>query len=152
MADRVRLAMLFALRYEKEGDRYLQNIIDKLRQTHTAEDGRLREQMELIRAVLQYGGTVQRTGDLFGNKSLFSRASTMAKGLKGVDNVYTQHQPMLVNTLSDISKGKLKESDYPYLGTALSSKDRVHDVIVFIVGGKLSAALAPVHMSPEIDM
>jgi len=140
MTDKVRLAMLFALRYEKEGDRYLQNIIERLKETHSvsAEGGSLRERIALIKALLQYGGTRHRTGDLFGNKSFLSRASSMAKGLKGVDNVYTQHQPLLCSIVEQAARGKLSATDYPFLGPTLhanAAKERVHDVIVFIVGG-----------------
>lgn len=36
--------------------------------------------------------------------------------LQGVENVYTQHQPLLQETLDQLIKGKLKDSQYPYLG------------------------------------
>ncbi|KAF2988317.1 hypothetical protein EK904_006610, partial [Melospiza melodia maxima] len=34
----------------------------------------------------------------------------------GIENVYTQHQPLLQETLDQLIKGKLKDSQYPYLG------------------------------------
>lgn len=36
--------------------------------------------------------------------------------LQGVENVYTQHQPLLHETLDQLIKGKLKDNQYPYLG------------------------------------
>jgi len=56
------------------------------------------------------------------------------KGLKGVENVFTRHTPQLVSLLDSLVKGKLKETQYPYLGDA-QLKDRPQDIIVFIVGG-----------------
>lgn len=35
---------------------------------------------------------------------------------QGVENVYTQHQPLLQETLDQLIKGKLKDNRYPYLG------------------------------------
>ncbi|KAM3825097.1 vacuolar protein sorting-associated protein 45 isoform 2-T2 [Vipera latastei] len=53
---------------------------------------------------------------------------------KGVENVYTQHQPLLHETLDQLIKGKLKDNQYPYLGPS-SLRDRPQDIIVFIIGG-----------------
>lgn len=36
--------------------------------------------------------------------------------LRGVENVYTQHKPLLVGTLEDLAKGRIKESAFPFLG------------------------------------
>lgn len=56
-------------------------------------------------------------------------------GAQGVDNVYTQHEPLVQHTIENIMKGKAKDSDYPYVGPSLGPKDKPQDVIVFIVGG-----------------
>lgn len=42
---------------------------------------------------------------------------------QGVENVYTQHQPLLNDTLDQLIKGRLKDSQFPYLG-ASSLRDR----------------------------
>lgn len=42
---------------------------------------------------------------------------------QGVENVYTQHQPLLHDTLDQLIKGRLKDSQFPYLG-ASSLRDR----------------------------
>ena len=36
------------------------------------------------------------------------------QGVKGVDNVYTQHKPLLLDTLQQALKGKLKDAAFPY--------------------------------------
>uniref|UniRef100_A0AAY4CTW9 Vacuolar protein sorting-associated protein 45 n=1 Tax=Denticeps clupeoides TaxID=299321 RepID=A0AAY4CTW9_9TELE len=56
------------------------------------------------------------------------------KGLKGVENVYAQHQPLLHETLDQLIKGKLKDSQFPYLGPN-ALRDRPQDIIVFMIGG-----------------
>ena len=35
--------------------------------------------------------------------------------MQGVENVYTRHKPLLLETLDALIKGKLKEQAYPYL-------------------------------------
>ena len=44
-----------------------------------------------------------------------------AKGaiiVQGVENVYTQHTPMLLTTLEALVKGRLKDADFPYIDRA----------------------------------
>lgn len=36
--------------------------------------------------------------------------------VQGVENVYTQHQPLLFQTMENITKGRLKDVDYPFVG------------------------------------
>ena len=60
------------------------------------------------------------------------------ESLQGVENVYTQHAPLILNTLEQLVKGKLKESDYgssglPFSGPMSQKGQRL--VIVFIIGG-----------------
>ena len=71
------------------------------------------------------------------NRSVF-------RGLKGVENVYTQHTPLLSATLSMISLDRLEPSSYPYMAgsqdenagyQAAFKRTPPREVIVFIVGG-----------------
>ncbi|KAM3731384.1 hypothetical protein ACB098_12G159600 [Castanea mollissima] len=89
---------------------------------------------ELVQFVLKQAGVDKRTGDLFGNRDLLNIARNMARGLKGVENVYTQHQPLLFQTMESISKGRLRDVDYPYVGNHFQ-QGRPQDVVIFIVGG-----------------
>ena len=54
--------------------------------------------------------------------------------MKGVPNVFTQHQPLVASTLENITKNRLKESDFPST-THFNNKEKITEVIVFIVGG-----------------
>ena len=44
----------------------------------------------------------------------------LSQGVKGVENVYTQHTPLVVDTANQLLKGKLKENLYPYAGNTTS--------------------------------
>ncbi|KAI9172915.1 vacuolar protein sorting-associated protein 45 [Blastocladiella emersonii ATCC 22665] len=63
------------------------------------------------------------------------------RGLKGVENVYTQHTPKLHTTLEQLVRGKLREAGFPYpdgtSGAQFGFHDgaRVSDVVVFVIGG-----------------
>ena len=41
-----------------------------------------------------------------------------ANTVQGVENVYTQHTPMLLTTLEALVKGRLKDADFPYIDRA----------------------------------
>lgn len=58
----------------------------------------------------------------------------MIKGFKGVENIYTQHNPELKEVIEDLYRGKLKETVYPFLGSVLQ-RERPSELIVFIIGG-----------------
>merc|ERR1719263_2438799 len=99
--------MIYAVRFEKDGET-VSRLVSKL-----IDSGGPINKANLVRGVLDFGGQGKRDDDLFGGgKSLFSRAQTAVKGLKGVDNVYTQHQPLLASLTEQLFKGKLKEGDY----------------------------------------
>lgn len=58
----------------------------------------------------------------------------MIKGLKGVENIYTQHSPLLKEIVEELTKNRLKTSSFPYCGTVqLNEKPR--EMIVFVIGG-----------------
>jgi hypothetical protein len=87
-----------------------------------------------------YAGHGNRQGDLFSNQSFLSRGRSAFKGLKGVENVYTQHTPHMGETIDLMLKGRLKDTTHPYVdGTSVpptgTSRDRPQDIIVFFIGG-----------------
>ncbi|XP_075648556.1 vacuolar protein sorting-associated protein 45 homolog isoform X1 [Castanea sativa] len=126
--DRLRLVMLYALRYEKESPVQLMQLFNKLASLSA------KYKPGLVQFVLKQAGVDKRTGDLFGNRDLLNIARNMARGLKGVENVYTQHQPLLFQTMESISKGRLRDVDYPYVGNHFQ-QGRPQEVVIFIVGG-----------------
>ena len=75
--------------------------------------------------MLDYAGTEKRAGDLFGNKSMGARMfNRVSRGVKGVENVYTQHKPLLAETIDLLVKGKLKEQQYPFTSNS-NAKEKV---------------------------
>ncbi|KAL5145588.1 Vacuolar protein sorting-associated protein 45 [Glycine soja] len=126
--DRLRLVMLYALRYEKDSPVQLMQLFNKLASRSA------KYKPGLVQFLLKQAGVDKRTGDLFGNRDLMNIARNMARGLKGVENVYTQHQPLLFQLMESIVKGRLRDVDYPFVGNHFQ-QGRPQDVIIFIVGG-----------------
>ncbi|XP_066194039.1 vacuolar protein sorting-associated protein 45 isoform X2 [Sylvia atricapilla] len=127
--DAARLVMLYALRYERHGSSGLPALLEELRGRGGTDRYR-----KLVSAVVEYGGKRARGSDLFSPKDAVAITKQFLKGLKGIENVYTQHQPLLQETLDQLIKGKLKDSQYPYLGPN-TLRDRPQDIIVFLIGG-----------------
>ncbi|XP_023614956.1 vacuolar protein sorting-associated protein 45 isoform X2 [Myotis lucifugus] len=127
--DAARLVMLYALHYERHSSNSLPGLMMDLRNKGVSEKYR-----KLVSAVVEYGGKRVRGSDLFSPKDAVAITKQFLKGLKGIENVYTQHQPFLHETLDHLIKGKLKENLYPYLGPS-TLRDRPQDIIVFVIGG-----------------
>lgn len=127
--DAVRLVMLYALHYERHSNNALQSLLTDLRNRGVSEKYR-----RLVSSVVDFGGKRVRGSDLFSPKDAVAITKQFFKGLKGVENVYTQHQPFLLDTLDQLIKGKLKDNMYPYVGPS-TLRDRPQDIIVFMVGG-----------------
>ncbi|XP_073423158.1 vacuolar protein sorting-associated protein 45 isoform X2 [Dendrobates tinctorius] len=127
--DATRLVMLYALHYERHSNNALQSLVADLRNRGVSEKYR-----RLVSAVVEFGGKRVRGSDLFSPKDAVAITKQFFKGLKGVENVYTQHQPFLLDTLDQLIKGKLRDNMYPYVGPS-TLRDRPQDIIVFIVGG-----------------
>lgn len=129
--DALRLVMLFALRYEASEQRR----IDDLKAALVSTKGLRAGDVALIDLVLKYGGISARDGDLFNNKSFLSRmTASVTAGFKGVENVFTQHQPLLKSTLDALTGGTLSKSMYPVAGADPPS-GQLGPVVVFVVGG-----------------
>ncbi|EPS65099.1 hypothetical protein M569_09678 [Genlisea aurea] len=128
--DCLRLVMLYALRYEKESPVQLMQLFNKLASRSP------KYKPGLVQFFLKQAGVGRRTGDLYGNRDFLNYALNMARGLKGVENVYTQHQPLLCSTIESIVKGRLRDVDYPFVGSNyMQQTGKPQDVVVFIVGG-----------------
>mmetsp|Transcript_15674 Transcript_15674/g.28048 ORF Transcript_15674/g.28048 Transcript_15674/m.28048 type:complete len:588 (-) Transcript_15674:346-2109(-) len=140
--DRIRLAALFALRFEESDPIIAGQAMELLNNL-----GIKQRQPKLCAAVetlLQAAGSERRAGDLYGSRSLMNKAKNVFKGLKGVENVYTQHTPLLTETIAQAANDKLDPNAYPYMPAGNDAavlwqsivRQRVpQEVIVFIVGG-----------------
>jgi len=131
--DKLRIVMLYALRYETNSSNELSNFIEKLFQAGLDKDT-----IALVNALMKYAGSSARSGDLFLKNNLFKFfKKNLTRGIKGVENIYTEHKPYLKELIDNIIAGKLKETDYPYVtGTKVAPGSKPpQDILVFFVGG-----------------
>lgn len=144
-SDKLRLVMLYGLRYEGANDKGLPMMKDALHRAGVAHDG-----IHLITAVKEYAGIAKRSGDVFSNRSFFAMASnSVRRGIGGVENVYTQHEPLLVFTLDSLFRSRLKCENFPLVrseeainggsvmgsGSESATVPSPREVIVIMVGG-----------------
>ena len=136
--NKLRLVAIYALRYSSNPNNSTPALLDLL-----AVAGNIsRHRIQLIPKLLTYAHSLQsipQSGaipDLFQPGNIFSEArSRFNRGLKGVENVYTQHSPKLETTLQDLIKGRLNTSQYPFVEGGGQTRDKPQDIIVFMVGG-----------------
>lgn len=126
-ADKVRLALLYVLRYESYDE--TSQIKAKL-----VESGVSREKAAFVDAMLQYAGEARRAPGLYstGDTLLSQFTKAVTTSVVGVENVYTQHVPVLSRILESM-KGKLKDAQFPLVSG--NSQNRPNEVIVFMIGG-----------------
>jgi vacuolar protein sorting-associated protein 45 len=113
LTDSLRLGLLYCLRYEGSTKGDLTKVERLLiSRGHTEEDKRT------MKALLEHSGKAKRGGlELFESQGTLARTKKFfTKGLKGVENVYTRHKPLLVDTLEQLVRERLSETDYPYCG------------------------------------
>ena len=142
--DLVRVAMLYALHYHKDSKSRLSQVMRMLE-----ERGVERDLQELVTTVLQYGGGPEMARDLFfggGATSLFKKKP---RKLKGVDSVYTQHEPYLTRVLEALGAGSLDSSDFPFTRESMASSRAPRDILVFFVGGATFEEALSVHRLNE---
>lgn len=59
------------------------------------------------------------------------------KGIKGIENIYTQHAPAITEIIDDLSRGRLKAANYPSLieENRTQITEKPNDIIIFQIGG-----------------
>jgi len=137
--NKIRLVAIYALRYSKSPSNSTPVLVDLLATTSNVPKHRL----NIINRLLDYHNSLQNVPaaaggipDLFQSGSFFSGArDRFSRGLKGVENVYTQHSPRLEMVLQDLIKGRLKDSLFPFVEGGGQTRDKPQDIIVFMVGG-----------------
>jgi len=129
--DKLRLVLLYSLRYENESNQ-IATLKRSLREKAVSDTARSR--VATLDELLSYAGTKVRGGDLFGNKTFLSKLKLFSGGLKGVENIFTQHRPLLYETLDLLLKQKLKPNSFPYVDGNTNTWKH-DDIFIFIVGG-----------------
>ena len=126
-ADKLRLALLYIIKYESY------NEIAQIKATLN-EQGISPQKCSIIDALLDYAGETKRAPGLFNSGSLITRlGQSFTSSINGVENVYTQHQPLFCSILDNFSKGKLKDSVFPLVNAGGSS--RPTELVIFMLGG-----------------
>eukprot|EP00298_Acanthocystis_sp_HF-20_P022499 c30459_g1_i1.p1 GENE.c30459_g1_i1~~c30459_g1_i1.p1 ORF type:complete len:583 (+),score=208.00 c30459_g1_i1:32-1750(+) len=135
--NKLRLVMLYALRYEDKGENNLPTFLEQLRSS-----GADASQIRSVNDLVEYAGAKNRSSDLYASKNFFtSLKKTVQRELQGVSNVYTQHKPYLDAIIDQLSKNKLREQVYPTIGGAIGQaagqqqNNRPQEIIIFYVGG-----------------
>lgn len=125
-ADKLRLALLYVIKYEQ---------YDELASIKSALLDNGVERVSLLDAMLQYAGESRRAPGLFSQGGFLGKiGKTISSTVNGVENVYTQHVPLLQNILESIGKNKLKDASFPLI-TGTSQGGKPSEVVVFIIGG-----------------
>jgi len=111
-SDKLRVVLLYALRYENSKTKGLGQMKAALQKNGIPPEG-----VALIDAIKLYGGSRQRASDIFSNRSFLAKATnSMRRGIGTVENVYTQHEPLLMTTLDSLLRGRLRTDDMPATG------------------------------------
>jgi vacuolar protein sorting-associated protein 45 len=132
--DKLRLGLLYALRYEQTSNLHTL-------QSAMTQGGVPPESVELVNIMLRYGGQQSRGPGLYGqNNNLIGKMTkSLITSVQGVQNVYAQHVPLLMDTLQSIAKGKLSLRTHPVVPGSLMRpqvEPSVPDeILVFMVGG-----------------
>ena len=128
LETKLKLVLLYALRYEKQSNNSIAIYVEALRTSGASESF-----CDTVAAFMLYGGSDVRMDVVSSVESMLLKTQNVFKGLKGVENVYTQHTSRLNALLQDVAKGKLSPQNYPFFEGG--TKDRVQDLVVFMVGG-----------------
>jgi vacuolar protein sorting-associated protein 45 len=133
--DKLRLGLLFALRYELSGNIHmLQSAMNKA--------GVPPDMVELVNVILRYGGSKSRGPGLYGEHHNLMKKMTKSfiTSVQGIQNVYAQHIPLLMDTIQMAIRGKLRADTHPFVpgSTDVGMQPEAaipEEILVFMVGG-----------------
>jgi len=107
--DILRLLCLYALRYERHANNELNTLKYEAQKQRRFPD----KYIQFLQAILDYGGQKFRQADLFNTQTPMAITRQFIRGLRGVDNVYAQHVPLIKDLFEQLLRGKLKDTSYP---------------------------------------
>ncbi|KAF3926061.1 hypothetical protein ABW20_dc0109127 [Dactylellina cionopaga] len=128
--NKIRLVALYSIRYEKHPNNALPVLMDLLQ-----VGGVSPTDCSSVRNLIAFYHSLRSQEDIFEASDIFSLASRSLKGLKGVENIYTQHTPRMGQTVGSLIKGRLSLQSYPFMEGGGTTKDKPQDIIVFMIGG-----------------
>lgn len=135
----LRLILLYSMRYERHANCGTSGLLKILQD----RGGR----SHIVPKMLEYISTSARQ-ELFNTVKITDAVKltrNLIKGLKGVENVYTQHNCVLKEVLEEVVKGRPLDAAYPIMGNELPFRRPPQEVVVFIVGGSTYEEALAVH-------
>uniref|UniRef100_A0A0K0FYM2 Vacuolar protein sorting-associated protein 45 (inferred by orthology to a human protein) n=1 Tax=Strongyloides venezuelensis TaxID=75913 RepID=A0A0K0FYM2_STRVS len=130
----IRLVMIYGLIFEKHINNALPSLLSMLRQRNVNN-----KYFTALENLFKYSGAGARQGDLLKKNSSASEiAKRFIKGFKGIENIFTEHDPYILRVLEDIVRGRLTEQSFPYIwnnGNFGVNGKRIEGIIVCIIGG-----------------
>jgi vacuolar protein sorting-associated protein 45 len=127
--DALRLVLIYALRYQSDTESI--HVLKDMLVTR----GIGRSDVALVDAFMAYGAAAFRSTGLFGTESVFKQLSkSMSRSIRGVQNVFAQHEPLVHEIMTDLTKGRLAKPQYPFVGTELPPGE-LGVVVIFVLGG-----------------
>ncbi|ORX46678.1 Sec1-like protein [Piromyces finnis] len=126
--SKIKLVLLYTIRYGRQNINEVKELVQLLLQNGISE-----EQTRTIEQLIKYAELNERQNEETTTSTIFDKGKNVFKGLKGVENVYTQYTSKVADIIQSLLKGKLKDQFYPYIEGSI--RDRPQDIVVFIIGG-----------------
>ncbi|KAL3182174.1 hypothetical protein MRX96_022894 [Rhipicephalus microplus] len=106
--DCLRLVILYALHFDKHSNSDLSGLVHLLKNRGISEP-----LLRMIPAALDFQERKLQPNDKFSADNVRAFTKKVIKGLKGVENIYTQHVPLVYDILEDLLRGRLRDNAYP---------------------------------------
>jgi vacuolar protein sorting-associated protein 45 len=132
--DKLRLGLLYSLRYEVSGNIHMV-------QSAMGKGGVPPDMVDLVKIMLRYGGVKSRGPGLYGDDhNLMSKMTkNFMTSVQGIQNVYSQHVPLVMDTIQSIMKGKLSARTHPVVPGSSNrpQPDQIipDEILIYMVGG-----------------
>ncbi|CCW67094.1 unnamed protein product [Phytomonas sp. Hart1] len=138
--DALRITMIYNLRYEKASGNIISRLKQELENRQCAK-----KKIDLIDRLIEYAGQQRRSHEIFKLSTghlLKSVLKSVRQPEKDVQNVLTQHTPLLKKLINRLYNGTLSEEKYPIMdvpGSTIPISQmpyiRTKDIIIAYAGG-----------------
>merc|ERR1712129_203639 len=140
--DKLRLAIIYALRYQAKGNDKASNLRTLLR-NNVSNEQLAKEYVQTLDIMLGHFGSNKREMNLFeeekSGNSLIGKLGSIVKAVNGMDevqNIYTQHNPLLHHIIEDAIKCKLPFNQFPgFHGAHKQQLRQPKHIIIYFIGG-----------------
>lgn len=139
LQNALRLILLYSMRYERHANCGTSGLLKILQD----RGGRA----HIVPRMLEYISTSARQ-ELFNTVKITDAVKltrNLIKGLKGVENVYTQHNCVLKEVLEEVTRGRTLDASYPIMGNELPFRRPPQEIVVFVIGGTTYEEALAVH-------